>query len=72
MIRIISGLFVLLSLALGVQASPIYHSVNWIWFMALAGFMLFQSGITRFCPMEMLLKKMGMKMASEPGAGSAR
>mgnify|MGYP001614683123 FL=1 len=26
----IAGLFVLLSLALGVQASPLFHNVNWL------------------------------------------
>ena len=67
MIRIIAGLFVLLSLALGVQASPIYVSVYWLWFTAFVGFNLLQSGFTRFCPMEMMLKKLGMKSASEAG-----
>jgi len=38
-------------LALGVQASPIYHSANWLWFTAFVGFNLLQSGFTRFCPM---------------------
>lgn len=66
MIRIIAGLFVLLSLALGVEASPIYHSAYWLWFTVFVGFNLFQSGLTCFCPMEMLLKKLGMKTASEP------
>jgi hypothetical protein len=72
MIRIIAGLFVLLSLALGVQASPIFHSTNWLWFTAFVGFNLFQSGLTRFCPMEMMLKKLGMKTASELGLGQVR
>ena len=43
MIRIIAGLFVLLSLALGVQASPIYVSVYWLWFTAFVGFNLLQA-----------------------------
>jgi hypothetical protein len=67
MIRIIAGLFVLLSLALGVQASPIFQSVNWLWFTAFVGFNLFQSGFTRFCPMEILLKKLGVKTVREIG-----
>lgn len=65
MIRIIAGLFVLLSLALGAQASPVYHSTNWLWFTAFVGFNLLQSGFTRFCLMEMMLKKLGMKTARE-------
>lgn len=67
MIRIIAGLFVLLSLALGAQASPVYHSTNWLWFTAFVGFNLLQSGFTRFCLMEMMLKKLGMKTAREAG-----
>ena len=49
-IRIMAGSLVLLSLALGVETSPIFHSVNWIWFTAFIGVNLFQSGFTRFCP----------------------
>ena len=67
MIRIIAGLFVLLSLALGAQASPVYHSANWLWFTTFVGFNLLQSGFTQFCPMEMMLKKLGMKTARELG-----
>ena len=63
-IRIMAGSLVLLSLALGVEASPIFHSVNWIWFTAFIGVNLFQSGFTRFCPPEMLLKKLGVKSAT--------
>ena len=65
MIRIIAGTFVLLSLALGVQGSPTYHSANWLWFTAFVGFNLLQSAFTGFCPMEILLKKLGMKTVSE-------
>jgi len=58
-IRIMAGFVVLLTLALGVEASPIFHSVNWLWVTVFAGFNLFQSGITGFCPPEYFLKKMG-------------
>ena len=60
-VRIIAGLFILLSLALGVEASPLFQNVNWLWFTAFVGFNLFQSGITRFCPMDIMLKKLGVK-----------
>jgi hypothetical protein len=60
-VRIVAGLFVLLSLALGVAASPIYHSPYWLWFTAFVGLNLFQSGFTRFCPLEMILRKLGVK-----------
>ena len=60
-IRIMAGAVVMLSLALGYHGSPIFVSE---WFLALtafAGFNLFQSGFTGFCPPEILLKKMGIK-----------
>ena len=60
-IRIIAGTFVLLSLSLGVPESPIFQSQNWLWFTAFVGANLFQSGFTQFCPMEMILKKLGVK-----------
>ncbi len=66
-IRIVAGFFVLLSLALGVPTSPIFHSTYWLWFTAFVGFNLFQSGFTRFCPMEMMLKKLGGRTVSELG-----
>ncbi len=60
-VRVIAGLFILLSLALGVETSPLFHNVNWLWFTAFVGFNLFQSGLTRFCPMDILLKRFGLK-----------
>ncbi len=62
-VRIVAGFFVLLSLALGVEASPVFHNVNWLWFTAFVGLNLFQSGFTRFCPLELILKKLGVKPA---------
>lgn len=60
-VRIVAGLFVLLSLALGVESSPLFHHANWLWFTAFVGFNLFQSGLTRFCPMDRGLAKFGVK-----------
>ena len=59
--RIMAGALILLSLALGVEASPVFHHVYWLWLTAFVGLNLFQSGFTKFCPPEMLLKKMGVK-----------
>ena len=64
MIRIFAGAFVLLSLALGVEGSPLFHSANWLWFTAFVGANLFQSGFTRFCPLEIVLKKLGVPQAA--------
>ncbi len=63
-IRSIVGFFVVLSLALGWQGSPIFISE---WFLALitvVGLILMQSGFTGFCPLEKLLAKMGFKHGS--------
>ncbi|MFZ0105236.1 MAG: DUF2892 domain-containing protein [Thiobacillus sp.] len=34
--------------------------LSWLWFTAFVGFNLFQSGFTRFCPMDIMLKKAGV------------
>lgn len=61
-IRIVAGFSVLISLVLAAQASPIFHSANWLWFTALVGLNPFQSGY-QCSPMETMLKNLGMKMA---------
>jgi hypothetical protein len=63
MVRTVAGLFILISLALGAPASPLFVSSYWLWFTAFVGANLFQSGITRFCPMDIFLKKLGVKEA---------
>lgn len=60
-IRIMAGFFVLLSLALGYHASPIFVSEWFLAFTAFVGFNLLQSGFTGFCPPEKLLARIGIK-----------
>ncbi len=62
-VRLVAGTFILLSLALGVQGSPIFHSTHWLWFTAFVGANLLQSALTRWCLMESILRKLGF----EPG-----
>ena len=62
-VRIVAGIFILLSLALGVQGSPLFVSPWWLAFTAFVGVNLAQSGITKWCLMETLLRKAGI----EPG-----
>lgn len=57
-VRIVAGSFVLLSLALGARNSPLFVSEYWLWFTVFVGANLVQSGFTRFCPLEMFLKKL--------------
>lgn len=59
LVRIIGGSFILLSLALGVAGSPIFHSANWLWFTAFVGANLLQSGFTKWCLMETIMRKLG-------------
>ena len=59
-VRIVAGFFILLSLALGVEGSPVYQSSNWLWFTAFVGANLFQSGITNWCLMDTILSKLGV------------
>ena len=51
-VRAFAGSFILLSLAL-----THYHSPNWIWFTAFVGANLLQSSFTRFCPLEIALRR---------------
>ena len=55
---------IMLSLALGMDGSPIFHHHYWLYFTAFVGLNLFQSAFTGFCPLATILKKMGKK----PGA----
>lgn len=64
MTRVIAGTFVLLSLALGVQDSPLFQSPMWLWFTAFVGLNLLQSGFTRWCLMERILRKLGLPAAN--------
>lgn len=60
-VRIFAGSFVLISLALGVEGSPLFVSPRFLWFTAFVGANLLQSGFTRFCPLEGLLRRLGVK-----------
>ena len=55
-IRIIAGSFVLISLALGYWVTPWFFL-----FTAFVGLNLFQSGFTKWCLMEDILVKCGVK-----------
>jgi hypothetical protein len=74
LIRIFAGAFVLISLALGVEASPLFVSQHFLWLTAFVGVNLFQSGFTGICPLESILGRLGVgksaaaSRAIEPGA----
>lgn len=60
LVHIFAGFFILLSLALGVEASPIFVSSYWLWFTAFVGLNLFQFGFTKVCPLALIFKKLGV------------
>ncbi|WP_461468150.1 YgaP family membrane protein [Melaminivora sp.] len=60
-VRIFAGFFILLSLALGTPGSPIFHSAWWLAFTAFVGINLLQSGLTRWCLLETIMRKLGAK-----------
>ena len=55
-LRLIAGAVVMLSLALGYWVSP-----YWYLFTAFVGLNLFQSGLTNWCPMMTILRKLGVR-----------
>jgi hypothetical protein len=61
MVRLVAGFFVVLSIALGMQGSPLFVDVTWLWLAAFVGFNLFQSAFTKICPLEIVLKSAGIE-----------
>ena len=54
-----AGLMILVSLALGH-----FVNANWFWLTAFVGANLFQASFTGFCPLAVILRKIGL----QPGA----
>lgn len=52
----VAGFFVISSILLS-----IVHSPNWLWFTGFVGLNLFQASFTRFCPLAIILKAVGLK-----------
>ena len=59
--RLLAGTFILLSLALGVPGSPLFMSQWWLAFTAFVGANLLQSGLTKWCMLENILRKLGIQ-----------
>ena len=55
-IRAIAGSFISISVLLAV-----FVNINWVWFTLFVGLNLLQSSITKWCLMEEILKKLGIK-----------
>ena len=60
-VSIVAGFMIMLTLSLGLEASPVFVSGYFLFFTAFVGFNLFQSGFTKFCPLSKILGKLGVK-----------
>lgn len=55
-IKAIAGTFIIISVLLA-----IYVNINWLWFTLFVGANLLQSSFTKWCLMERILIKLGVK-----------
>ncbi|MEY4059301.1 MAG: hypothetical protein RL551_540 [Pseudomonadota bacterium] len=60
-VRIIAGIFILISVALGAPGSPWFVNEWFLAFTAFVGANILQSGLTRWCLMETIVRKLGAK-----------
>lgn len=56
-----AGIMIMLTVALGMPGSPIFHHEYWLFFTAFVGLNLFQSAFTDWCPMMTFLRKLGVR-----------
>lgn len=61
LVRVIAGTFILLSLAFGAPASPWFINEWFLAFTAFVGANILQSGLTKWCLMESIVRKLGLK-----------
>ncbi len=61
----IAGFFILITLGLGVTASPIFVHEYFLFGTAFVGANLLQFGFTKFCPMALFLKALGVPETRE-------
>jgi hypothetical protein len=60
-VRLVAGTLILLSLALGIPASPVFVNQWWLAFTAFIGLNLLQSALTRWCLMETIARRLGAR-----------
>lgn len=61
LVRLFAGVFILLSLALGLPESPLFVSRWWLAFTAFVGANLLQSALTGWCLLETILRRLGVR-----------
>lgn len=62
LVHIVAGTFILGSLALAH-----FHSPYWLWFTAFVGANLLQSGLSNWCLMSSILRKLGVSEGAAVG-----
>lgn len=62
-VHVIAGVFILTSLVLGTWVHP-----GWYFVTAFVGLNLFQFGFTGFCPLALILRRLGIGCCSKPAA----
>lgn len=67
LLRMIAGLFVLVTLALGYWLNP-----AWLLFTAFVGLNLFQSAFTNWCPIMSILRRLGVPTCADRTDGASR
>ena len=67
-IRVFAGSFILISLLLGVEGSPLFVSKWALAFTAFVGANLLQFGFSNVCPLGWILKKLGVPESAAPRA----
>ena len=64
MTRVIAGFFIMLSLLLAhLNGQADLSKLSWLWFTAFVGLNLFQSGLSGWCLMTNILRKLGLRSA---------
>jgi len=61
-VHTLAGFFILLSMALGIDcgSNPLFVHKYFLFFTAFVGLNFFQYGFTRFCPLALILKVIGV------------
>ena len=60
-VRLVAGLFILASLAMGIEGSPMFVNPWWLAFTAFVGANLLQSALTKWCLIESIVRKLGFQ-----------
>ena len=70
LIHVFAGCFILVSLALGLEASPLFVSAWFLAFTAFVGANLLQYGFTNACPLGWVLGKLGVPATCDAPAAN--